>query len=103
MVFIYPHLIRIKNIQLILLKKNLFLQALHNLKEIRTKEIQRIDKIVISSIFKKNKNYLNLNRFNLLSKLTKLDVILLGGISKSNIKKLNLVNCIGFAGISFFE
>ena len=69
----------------------------------RTKEIQRIDKIVISSIFKKNKNYLNLNRFNLLSKLTKLDVIALGGISKSNIKKLNLVNCIGFAGISFFE
>ena len=75
----------------------------HNIKEIRLKEIQNVSVIFISSIFKKNKNYLNLNRFNLLSKLTKLDVIALGGISKSNIKKLNLVNCIGFAGISFFE
>ena len=84
-------------------KKFIFIGSAHNLKEIRTKEIQKINKIVISSIFKKNKNYLNLNRFNLLCKLTKLDVIALGGITKSNIKKLNLVNCIGFAGISFFE
>ncbi len=84
-------------------KKFLFIGSAHNLKEIRTKETQGIDKIVISSIFKKNKNYLNLNRFNLLTKLTKTKVIALGGISKSNIKRLNLVNCMGFAGISFFE
>ena len=29
--------------------------------------------------------------------------IILGGISKVNLKKLNLINCSGFAGISFFE
>ena len=84
-------------------KKFLLIGSAHNLKEIRLKEIQKINKIVVSSIFKKNKNYLNLNRFNLLTKLTKLQIIALGGISKSNLKKLKLVNCTGFAGISFFE
>jgi DNA polymerase-3 subunit delta' len=29
--------------------------------------------------------------------------VALGGVSNSNVKKLNLVNCSGFAGISFFE
>ena len=30
-------------------------------------------------------------------------IIALGGISTANVKKLNLINCSGFAGISFFE
>jgi thiamine-phosphate pyrophosphorylase len=30
-------------------------------------------------------------------------VICLGGINLSNLKKLKLLNCSGFAGISFFE
>ena len=57
----------------------------------------------LSSIFKKNKNYLGLNRFKLLSTLTNKKVIALGGISNKNLKKLNLVNCKGFAGISIFQ
>jgi thiamine-phosphate pyrophosphorylase len=32
-----------------------------------------------------------------------MQVIVLGGISKKNLKKLKLLNCFGFAGISFFE
>ena len=59
--------------------------------------------IFLSSIFKKNKNYLGLNKFKLLSKLTNNKVIALGGISNKNLKKLKLVKCLGFAGISFFE
>ena len=34
---------------------------------------------------------------------TKKKIIALGGISKKNLKLLNLTNCIGFAGISFFQ
>jgi thiamine-phosphate pyrophosphorylase len=29
--------------------------------------------------------------------------VALGGISNLNLKKLSLLNCIGFAGISYFE
>ena len=60
----------------------------HNLKEIRNKELQKVEKIFLSSLFKKNKNYLGINKFKLLSKLTMKKVVALGGISKKNIKKV---------------
>ena len=44
-----------------------------------------------------------LNKFNIISQYTKLEVIALGGISKQNVKKLNLLHNKGFAGISYFE
>ena len=75
----------------------------HNLKEIRFKEIQNVDKIFLSSLFKKNKNYLGINKFNNLSKLTQKNIVALGGVSKPNKKKLRLLNLCGFAGISYFE
>ena len=75
----------------------------HNLYEIRIKEKQRVNKIFISSLFKKNKNFLGINKFKLLTKLTKKKVIALGGISKKNSKKLKLLKNIEFAGISYFE
>ena len=75
----------------------------HNLKEIRTKEIQNVEKIFISSIFKKNKNYLGMNKFKLISNLTNKKVVALGGISKKNVNKLRLLKNLEFAGISYFE
>ena len=75
----------------------------HNLKEIRIKEKQKVDKIFLSSIFKKNINYLGLNKFNLISKLTKKEVIALGGVSPKNKKLIRLTKSAGFAGISFFN
>ena len=75
----------------------------HNLKEIKIKEKQKVDKIFLSSLFKKNKNYLGINKFKLLSKLTNKKIIVLGGISKKNLKKLKILNQSGFAGITFFE
>ena len=35
--------------------------------------------------------------------MTKKDVVVLGGISNSNLKKLKLLNQQDFAGISYFE
>ena len=85
-------------------KKNfILLGSAHNNKEIKIKELQKINTIFLSSLFKKNKNYLGLNKFKLLSKLTNKKIIALGGISNKNLNKLKLINLSGFAGISFFE
>ena len=85
-------------------KKNFdLIGSAHNIKEIRLKETQKIKKIVISSIFKKNKNYLGINRFKNISKHTNKRIIALGGVTKENIKKLSLIKLDSFAGISFFE
>ena len=75
----------------------------HNLREIRRKESQNVEKIVLTLLFKRNKNYLGINKFKLLSRLTKKNVIVLGGVSKDNIKTLKLINKFEFAGISYFE
>ena len=92
-----------KHLAYSLKKEFIILGSSHNIYEIRTKELQNVAIIFLSSIFKKNKNYLGINRFKLLSLLTKKPFIALGGISNTNLKKLNLTNCAGFAGISFFE
>ena len=85
-------------------KKNFrIIGSAHNLREIRTKEIQNVREIFLSSLFKKNKNFLGINKFKLLSKLTKKKIVVLGGISKENIKKLSLLKNSEFAGISYFE
>ena len=85
-------------------KKDFFiLGSAHNIKQIKTKENQKVNLIFISSIFKKNKNFLGLIRFNNLTKLTNKKCIALGGISEKNKNLLRLTNCFGFAGISFFE
>ena len=85
-------------------KKNFkIIGSAHNLKEIRIKENQNVRKIFLSSLFKKNKNFLGINRFKLLSKLTEKDIVVLGGISKKNKKKLSLLNQYDFAGISYFK
>jgi thiamine-phosphate pyrophosphorylase len=75
----------------------------HNLKEIRMKEKQNAKKIFLSSLFKKNKNFLGINKFKSLSKLTNKKIVILGGISKKNKKKLRLLKINEFAGISYFE
>ena len=85
-------------------KKNFrIIGSAHNLKEIRIKENQNVRKIFLSSLFKKNKNFLGINKFKLLSKLTKKNIVVLGGISSKNKKKLSLLNQSDFAGISYFE
>ena len=85
-------------------KKNFrIIGSAHNLREIRNKEIQNVNKIFLSSLFKKNNNYLGINKFKYLTKLTKKDTVALGGISKNNLKKLLIFKQSEFAGISYFE
>ena len=77
----------------------------HNLKELRIKEKQGVQLIILSPLFKKKKSNrpLGLYRYNILSKLTKLPTLGLGGITKKNIKTLKLIKSNGFASISFLK
>ncbi len=59
--------------------------------------------IFLASIFKKKKTLLGLNKFKLLANHTNFKVVALGGINKKNLKKLNLLNIFGYAGISLFN
>ena len=84
-------------------KKNfIVLGSAHNIKEIRIKEVQKVDAIFISSLFNKKKNFLGINKFLNLISLTKKKIIALGGINEKNLNKLRLLNINGYAGISFF-
>ena len=85
-------------------KKNfLIIGSAHNLKQINNKILQNCKYIFISSIFKKNQNYLGINKFKILTNNIKKPIIALGGINKLNIKKLKMINVKGFAGISYFK
>ena len=92
-----------KHLSFSLKKKFIIIGSAHNIKEIKIKEKQGVNKIFISSIFKKNKNYLGVMKFRLVSNLTVKKVVALGGISKENLNKLRLLNNFEFAGKSFFE
>ena len=86
------------------LKKNFnIIGSAHNLFEIKIKEKQNVKQIFLSSLFKKNKNYLGINKFKNINKITKKKIIALGGISIENLKKLKLVKCYGFGGIGYFS
>jgi len=92
-----------KHLSYNLKKKFKIVGSAHNLKEIRIKEIQKVEKIFLSSLFKKNKNYLGVNKFKILSKQTNKEIVALGGITNKNINKLKIINQSKFAGITFFE
>jgi len=88
------------------LKKEFVLMgSAHNLKEIRTKELQNVNYLFLSPLFlsKKNKKFLGIYRFMNLSKKTKKKVVCLGGINNNNIKKTKLIKPYGVSGISFFK
>ncbi len=81
----------------------ILLGSAHSLKEIKIKEKQGIKYIFLSSIFKKNNNFLGLNKFRSLQNLTRSKIIALGGVNSKNLKLLNLTDVTGYAGISFFN
>ena len=93
---------RFNNIEI---KNFKILGSAHNQKEIHEKIKQRCEAIFLSPIFfiEKSNNFLNIHKFNYLSHTNKVKLFALGGIRESNIRKLRLVNSIGFAGIRLFK
>ena len=86
-------------------KKFKLIGSAHNLTEIKVKEKQGVSSIFLSSIFKNNKSnkFLGIYRFFKLMKLTKKNVVCLGGINKDNIKKITLLKIDSIASISMFH
>ena len=94
--------LRFKNI----FKKNLeIIGSAHNAIELKTKEKQGCSYIFLSPIFKnsKNKKFLDVIKTSLLKKLTKKQIILLGGINQKTIKRSKLCNPHGVAAISWIK
>ena len=87
-------------------KKNFkILGSAHNIKEIRNKELQKVNCIFLSPIFitKKSNRFLGIQKFNNLANHTKTKVICLGGIKKNNLKKIKLLNAYGLSSVSLFK
>ena len=86
-------------------KNFVILGSAHNQIEIQEKILQRCSAIFLSPVFnvKKTKNYLGINKFNLLSYSSKVSVLALGGINQNNICKLKMLHIHGFGGIRIFK
>ena len=85
-------------------KKFKLIGSAHNIKEIKIKELQKIEEIFLSPLFKEKTNkQLNIYKYLKLREITKMRDISLGGINNQNIRKLNMIKPFGFAGISYFE
>lgn len=89
-------------------KQNLkIIGTAHNQLDYIIKKDQGCDKIFFSPLFKTKKYSINkilgVNKFNLISKNWKKEILALGGIDEKNIKLLKNLRVSGFGGISFFK
>ena len=101
-----PSFVKIPNLNIFTRpKKFLILGSAHNKIELKIKKAQGCSLIFLAPTFEvtKKKNYLGINRFNLLTLNEGISFIVLGGVNQSNLKKIKLLNCIGFSGISWIK
>lgn len=88
------------------LKKNFkIIGSAHNQMEIKKKLDQGCEAIFLSPLFRINKNrkYLGVCRYKLLTLKYKQKFIALGGIRKQNINILKMLNIYGMAGINYLK
>ena len=86
-------------------KKFQIIGSAHNQIQIKKKIDQNCEAIFLSPLFKiqKNRKFLGVCKFNLLTQKYKKKFIALGGISKQNINTLKILNICGMAGISYLK
>ena len=86
-------------------KNLIILGSAHNQKEIWEKISQKCQAIFLSPIFyvEKSIKFLNVYKFNYLSRSNKVNILALGGISERNVHKLKLLHIKGFGGIGIFK
>ena len=77
----------------------------HNATELKIKEKQGCSYIFLSPVFKNNKNkkFLDVVKTNLLKKMTKNQIVLLGGINQKTFKRSKLCAPNGVAAISWIK
>ena len=87
-------------------KKNiLVLGSAHNAGEIKEKINQGCDAVFLSPVFqtKGYKKILGIYKFNLLTRNSKIKFYALGGINYKNLKKIKILNAVGFSGIGLYK
>ena len=85
-------------------KKFILAGSAHNILEVKRKEKQNLNLIFVSPLFEtKNKNPIGIIKFRNITNTTNTKIIALGGINCDNIKKLNLLNVIGFGSITYIK
>tara|TARA_B100000401_G_scaffold427900_1_gene359935 strand:+ start:1046 stop:1591 length:546 start_codon:yes stop_codon:yes gene_type:complete len=86
-------------------KKFRIIGSAHNISEIKIKEKQNCEEIFLSPIFKteKQKQYLDIIKFNLQTLATNKKIIALGGINLNNLKRINLTKSEGVASITWIK
>ena len=74
-------------------------------KVVEEKMSQKCRAIFLSPIFyvEKSINFLNVYKFNSLSRSNKVNILALGGITEHNVRKLKLLYMKGFGGIRMFK
>ena len=93
---------RVNFIHSTLKKKFAIIGSAHNITEINTKLAQGCSLIFLSPIFKSNKNRqcLDIIKYNFLTLNYNKNFIALGGINNKNIKRVRLTKSYGIAGIT---
>jgi len=94
------------NYRILQKRKNfLVMGSAHKIDEIKIKEKQGIELLFISPIFNSNKykKSLGIVKFNLLSRITKIKIVALGGVNKKNLSLLKMTNINAISGIRFIE
>ena len=86
-------------------KKFRIIGSAHNISEIKMKEKQNCEEIFLSPIFKteKQRQYLDIIKFNLQTLGTNKKIIALGGVNLNNLKRVNLTKSEGVASISWIK
>ena len=79
------------------------LGSAHNLREINIKISQNVNKIFIAPVFKKKKSELGIYGFLKIKKIIDKKLIILGGVTKENIKMISFLNAEGYAAINYFQ
>ena len=86
-------------------KNFIIIGSAHNQKEIQEKLLQQCSAIFLSPIFyvEKSKNFLDVNKFNSISRSNKVNILALGGITEHNVRRLKLLHIKGFGGGGIFK
>jgi thiamine-phosphate pyrophosphorylase len=101
-----PSFNKLRNFKNLNANKNfIVLGSAHNKIELLNKFNQGCSFIFLAPTFlvKKKQNFLGVIKFNLLTLGFTKNFIALGGINQNNLKKINLLNCSGFGGISWIK
>ncbi len=101
-----PAFNKLNNFQNLNVRQNFkLIGSCHNIVELKIKENQGCNEILISPIFKNKKSdrYLDISKFNTIARNSSKKIVALGGINNLNIRKLKLTSAKSFSSINWIK